>query len=151
MKRHSKLQTCPPVILYSFANLPSKQQAAAIESLEQWVVWTGSSHWGCGGCFSFGVYIAWWRVHIYFVWLYLGSREYRLLDQTLAERKRRIGYPYRICRTSVPLFRGRVCFLFLSFGEPLNMLYIFTLYCIAEPSHKRMSLTTFGSRLKHLL
>ena len=20
-------------------------------------------------CFSFGVYIAWWRVHIYFVWL----------------------------------------------------------------------------------
>ena len=37
-----------------------------------------------GGCFSFGVYIAWWRVHIYFVWLYLGSREYRLFDQTLA-------------------------------------------------------------------
>ena len=28
------------------------------------------------------------------VWLYLGSREYRLFDQTLEERKRRIGYPY---------------------------------------------------------
>ena len=36
----------------------------------------------------------------------LDSREYRLFDQTLAERKRRIGYPYRSCRTSVPLFSG---------------------------------------------
>ena len=26
-----------------------------------------------------------WRVYIYCVWLYLGSREYRLLDQTLRE------------------------------------------------------------------
>ena len=44
--------------------------------------------------------------HIYCVWLYLGSREYWLFDLTLAERKRRIGYPYRSCRTSVPFFRG---------------------------------------------
>ena len=35
------------------------------------------------------------------VWLYLGSREYWLLDLTLAEiKKRRIGYPYGSCRTS---------------------------------------------------
>ena len=36
------------------------------------------------GCFSFEC-TAWWRVYIYCVWLYLGSREYRLLDQTLRE------------------------------------------------------------------
>ena len=37
-----------------------------------------------GGCFSFEC-TALWRVYIYCVWLYLGSREYRLLDQTLRE------------------------------------------------------------------
>ena len=37
-----------------------------------------------GGCFSFEC-TALWRVYIYYVWLYLGSREYRLLDQTLRE------------------------------------------------------------------
>ena len=35
-------------------------------------------------CFSFEC-TALWRVYIYCVWLYLGSREYRLLDQTLRE------------------------------------------------------------------
>ena len=35
------------------------------------------------------------------IWLCLGAREYWLFDLTLAERKRRIGYPYRSCRTSV--------------------------------------------------
>ena len=52
-------------------------------------------------------------IYIYYVWLCLGSREYIdysreywLFDLTLAERKRRIGYPYRSCRTSVPLFSG---------------------------------------------
>ena len=44
--------------------------------------------------------------NIYCVWLYLGSRKYWLFDLTLAERERRIGYPYRSCRTSVPLFSG---------------------------------------------
>ena len=42
------------------------------------------------------------------VWLYLGSREYRLFDQTLAERKRRTGYPYRSCRTLVPFLGGGI-------------------------------------------
>ena len=60
---------------------------------------------GGGGVFTFAC-TAWWRVYIYYVWLYLGSREYWLFDLTLAERKRRIGYPYRSCRTSVPLFKG---------------------------------------------
>ena len=35
-------------------------------------------------CFSFEC-TAWWRVYIYYVWLCLGSREYRLIDQTLRE------------------------------------------------------------------
>ena len=51
---------------------------------------------------------AWWRIIycIHYVLLCLGSREYWLIDLTLAERKRRVGYPYRSCRTSVPLFSG---------------------------------------------
>ena len=44
----------------------------------------GGDHTMGGGCFSFEC-TALWRVYIYYVWLYLGSREYRLLDQTLRE------------------------------------------------------------------
>ena len=58
------------------------------------------------GCFYFCTVQHGGEQYIYYVWLCLGSREYSLFDLTLAERKRRIGYPHRSCRTSVPLFSG---------------------------------------------
>ena len=58
-----------------------------------------------GGVFFFFPCAAWWRVTIYCVWLYLGSREYWLFDLTLAERRRRIAIPTvvveRQCHSSV--------------------------------------------------
>ena len=60
---------------------------------------------GGRGVFFFFPCTAWWRVTIYCVWLYLGSREYWLFDLTLAERRRRIAIPTvvveRQCHSSV--------------------------------------------------
>ena len=64
----------------------------------RWVGW---------GVFTFALYsMVESNISTMFGCVCLGSREYWLIDLTLAERKRCIGYPYRSCRTSVPLFMG---------------------------------------------
>ena len=61
---------------------------------------------GVGGAFTFAC-TAWWRV-IYLLCLVVSRLKGVLViwPDSRRERKRRIGYPYRSCRTSAPLFSG---------------------------------------------
>ncbi len=66
----------------------------------------GNEKGGVGGAFTFAC-TAWWRV-IYLLCLVVSRLKGVLViwPDSRRERKRRVGYPYRSCRTSAPLFSG---------------------------------------------